>query len=61
MCFVAGNDRKDKRGHERVGCKPPKAVSTFHAKKILGLVVMEAFNLRRENAQGFNGCEARTS
>jgi hypothetical protein len=35
MRFVAGDGRDDKRRDKGIGCKPPEAVRTFHAKEIL--------------------------
>jgi hypothetical protein len=35
MRFVTGNSRDDKCRDKCVGCKPPEAVRTFHAKEIL--------------------------
>jgi hypothetical protein len=35
MSFVAGDSRDGDCGYQSVGCKPPEAVRTFHAKEIL--------------------------
>jgi hypothetical protein len=60
MCFVAGDSRDGERGEERVGCKPPEAVSTFHAKEIL-CSSLEASHLRRRNTVQIVHAEARTN
>ena len=40
---------------KRVGCKPPKAVRTFHAKEILVLVVFERSPSPGETPTDFSG------
>jgi hypothetical protein len=41
MRFVAGDRHDHECGDKCVGCKPPEAVRTFHAKEILFLVELE--------------------
>jgi hypothetical protein len=43
MGFVARDSRDDERRDQRVGCNPPEAVRTFHAKEILFSSCRERF------------------
>jgi hypothetical protein len=43
MGFIAGDSRDDERRDQRVGCNPPEAVRTIHAKEILFSSCRERF------------------